>query len=369
MALKTALGMMSGTSLDGVDAAILVTDGEKIAEIGPGAYRAYAEKERTELRHALEAAADWGGRSAAPPQVTEAARIVTDAHAEIARDLMGEFNEPVDLIGFHGQTVFHAPGDGITIQVGDAQELADRLEVPVVGQFRLADVKAGGEGAPLAPAYHAAIASYGNLPKPACFLNLGGVSNLTYIGVDGDLIAFDAGPANALIDDWMTARTGDRYDENGQTAARGAVHSDVVDRFMEHAYFTEPAPKSLDRNAFSGTLDSISHLSTEDGAATLTAMTAAGIERGLLVMPSRPDAIVVAGGGAHNPVLCRMIEQSTKVPLKKAADLGLNGDLVEAQAFAFLAVRHIEGLPLSFPGTTAVPVPQTGGKLFNPKNG
>jgi len=364
---RVALGMMSGTSLDGVDAAILVTDGERIVAMGPALYRAYSADERARLSSALDEAAAWGGEGAMPATLVEAGRLVTECHAEAAEDLIFDTGQlAIDVVGFHGQTVLHAPERGLTVQIGDAAALAERLGLPVVGQFRLADVAAGGQGAPFAPVYHRALADYAELDRPVCFLNLGGVSNLTAIGADGDLVAFDAGPGNALLDDWMQTKCGARYDEEGRAAARGSVDEAALSRFLEHPYFTLAAPKSLDRNAFLPALEAISGLSPDDGAATLAAMTAAGVARGLDLLPARPSALVVAGGGAHNPSLCRMIGETAGIEVIRSAEIGLSEDFIEAQAFAYLAVRHLEGLPLSFPGTTGVAEPVTGGILAEP---
>jgi anhydro-N-acetylmuramic acid kinase len=282
----------------------------------------------------------------------------------------------IAVIGFHGQTVFHAPARRLTVQIGDGLSLARATGIPVVYDFRAADVAAGGQGAPLVPIYHAALVAGSDLPRPVAVVNIGGVANITFVAdtppnngpalhtMDAtvlDLVAFDCGPGNALLDDWCAAKAGRPVDVDGHLAARGKVDETVLADLLAHPYFALPAPKSLDRNAFSAA--AVARLSTEDGAATLTAFTARTIARGFDLLPERPKSIVVAGGGAHNPTMLAMIAEATGADVKTASQVGWSTDFMEAQAFAHLAVRHLEGLPLSWPGTTGVPKPTRGGVL------
>lgn len=366
--LRLAVGMMSGTSMDGVDVAAIETDGVVVGDFGPTLFRPYSEAERGLLRAALAAGPALRDRAERPPVLAEAERVVTEAHADaLARFFAQEGfdRNSVSVVGFHGQTVFHDPSRRLTVQIGDGLALARHCAVPVVYDFRAADVAAGGQGAPLVPVYHAALAARAGLAWPVGVLNLGGVGNLTWIGGAGtgadDLIAFDTGPANALIDDWCLEKTGRTLDQDGRLAASGRVDAAALDRLMDDPYFEAAPPKSLDRNAFSRA--PVAGLSVEDGAATLTAFTAATVAKALAVVPRRPETLVVAGGGARNPTLLAMIGQRAQTRVVAATEIGWSTDFLEAQAFAFLAVRHLEGLPLSYPGTTGVPHPCRGGVL------
>jgi len=366
-AMRLAIGLMSGTSMDGVDVAMIESDGRRIAAFGSTLLRPYDDAERAVLRRALEIGPSLADRAARPPELIAAEEIVTAAHAEAVVDFLannGLRPSDVSVVGFHGQTVFHAPARRLTVQIGDGLELARRTGIPVVYDFRAADVAAGGQGAPFVPAYHAALVAASDLPRPVVVVNIGGVANLTFVGnsAEGDdLVAFDCGPGNAAIDDWCDGRTGRPVDVDGRAAAAGQVDERIVETLLAHPFFELPPPKSLDRNAF--TAAAVAGLSTEDGAATLTAFTARAIAHGLRTLPEPPKTIVVAGGGAHNPTLLSMIRTATNLPVLTAADVGWSTDFLEAQAFAHLAVRHLEGLPLSFPGTTGVPHPMRGGVL------
>lgn len=357
----TAVGLMSGTSLDGIDAALLVTDGERVIEHGAAATMAYPPEFRARLRRLL-------GRS---PGAVDAATIeeLTDRHRDAVTALLrtaGLPRDAIDVVGFHGQTVLHDPRQRRTLQVGDGQRLASALELPVVADFRTADVAAGGEGAPLAPLYHLALALA--LDRPLAVLNLGGVGNVTWIGVgrDPNVLAFDTGPGNALLDDWMAQTTGAPFDANGALAAQGCVDANRLTDWLTHPYFAKTPPKSLDRNDFASVLASLNEVAAADGAATLAAFTAAAVKLAISFLPALPRRWLVCGGGRHNPTLMRLIEEAVAAPVAAVEGVGWRGDYLEAEAFAFLAVRSLRGLPLSLPTTTGVPQPQSGGRLFRP---
>ena len=358
------LGLMSGTSMDGVDAAVLTTDGEAIDGFGPRLARPYGEAERAVLRRAVVEARGLTDRDARPGVLAEAERIVTDAHAQVVEDLRRANPElAIDLVGFHGQTVFHAPERRLTVQIGDGAALARRLKLRVVFDLRAADVAAGGEGAPLVPVYHRALVQHAGLAGTVVVVNIGGVANLTRIAADGALMAGDTGPGNALIDDFVRQRTGAAMDSDGALAARGKVNAAALARLMDNPWFGQPMPKSLDRDAFSA--EPVAKLSDADGAATLAAFTSGTILKGI-VMAGGADRIIVAGGGTKNPVLMAMLASRAGVPVEGADKLGWSADFIEAEAFAYLAARSLRRLPLTFPGTTGVPAPTTGGRLAAP---
>ena len=364
-----AIGLMSGTSLDGVDVALLETDGEAISAFGPTGYRSYVEAERNLLRRALDAGAALTDRSARPGVLADAEAFVTRAQAEAVETLLTTERidrASIDVVGFHGQTVLHRPAERLTVQIGDGRALADRLGLPVVYDFRAADVAAGGQGAPLVPIYHQALARTLDRPHPIAVLNIGGVANVTFVD-GGDPVAGDTGPGNALIDDFMRARTGSPLDRDGGQAARGRVHEDVVACVLADPFFALPCPKSLDRNAFAYANLALPELSVADGAATLSAVTAAAVARVVPHLPAPPKTWIVSGGGAHNPTLLRMLsEQLAPATVEGADAAGWSADALEAQAFAYLAVRSLRGLPLTFPKTTGVPEPMRGGVLVKP---
>lgn len=359
-AVIRALGAMSGTSLDGVDAAVLETDGVRIKGFGPSEYLSYSAKQRGTLHASL---GHWHGDVLGP-----ATDVVMAAH----RDLLGQF-AAVDLIGFHGQTVAHAPRLQGTLQLGDGAALAEAFGVPVVWDFRSADIELGGEGAPLAPFFHFACAKWFGAAAPVAFLNLGGVGNITWVDPgfdrpeeDGALLAFDTGPANAPINDLVQARLGVPYDADGAIAAKGTVETGALELFLAEPYFARIPPKSLDRNDFGEIVGLVSELSDADATATLTAMCAAGVAEAMQHCPRPPSRVLVTGGGRHNPVLMQMLAVSLDCPVMPVEDVGLDGDMLEAQAFAYLAVRVARGLPTSCPGTTGVRAAVSGGTLSVP---
>ena len=351
---------MSGTSLDGVDAAMILTDGEQILGFGETGYRPYTAAERATLRAAL---GKWPDAD-----VSAAGLVVEAAHA----DLLGSFRG-AGLVGFHGQTLAHEPRGRGTHQLGDGAALARRLNLPVVWDFRGADVALGGEGAPLAPFYHFACARWIGAGAPLAFLNLGGVGNLTWVDPrrarpedDGALLAFDTGPANAPLDDLMRARRGQAFDAGGRLARQGRVAEGVLERVLEHPYFLRMPPKSLDRDAFGAVLDEVRGLGDADAAATLTAISAAAVMRGMEHCPVPPARLLVTGGGRKNPVLMDMLRAALDCPVDPVEMAGLDGDMLEAQAFAYLAVRVARGLPTSCPGTTGVRAAVCGGWVSRP---
>jgi anhydro-N-acetylmuramic acid kinase len=353
-----ALGLMSGTSVDGIDVAMIETDGERIEAFGPSLTVPYPDEVRRTIRAAFGA-----------EQVNEATRAaeraVTELHAEAVRRWSAEHDTPLarlDVVGFHGQTITHRPDKRFTWQVGDGGALARSLGVKVVSDLRIADVKAGGQGAPLVPVYHAALAH--ELGKPVAVVNIGGVANVTWIGSDGALLAFDTGPGNGPIDDWCARRAGQRFDRDGALAVSGKVDRVRLERFSEHRYFARTPPKSLDRADFTDAW--ADGLSVADGAATLTYGTARAIALAARHFPTPPTVWVISGGGARNPTLLSVIAEETRGKVLTAAELGWDGDALEAQAFAFLAVRSLRGLPITFPGTTGAPRPLTGGRLNEP---
>jgi anhydro-N-acetylmuramic acid kinase len=365
------LGFMSGTSLDAVDMAVLETDGEAIMAFGPCGERKLSTYTRVIALAATEAARSWARDTPEPDVFAACAVAVADEHFEAADAFLAESGlawGDLDLIGFHGQTVLHerptAERIGRTVQLGDGERLARRAGVPVAYDFRTADVAAGGEGAPLAPIYHAARARASGLAAPAAVLNLGGVANITLIPSNGALVAFDTGPANGMIDLWVQARTAERFDRDGALARAGQVDEAVLARLLGHPYFRLPGPKSLDRYDFP--LDPVEGLSLEDGAATLVAFTAETVAMGVRACAEAPRVLIASGGGRLNPALMDAISERSPCLVVSAEALDWRGDAIEAEAFAYLAARTFRGLPISFPGTTGVSAPMTGGRLAQP---
>lgn len=367
---------MSGTSLDGVDAAWVETDGERIGRLGPRLTLPYEDTLRRDLRELLDRANAAGGNGLPTddPLLTDCVRRLTLRHAEAAAAI----GEEADLIGFHGQTILHRPAQryaaprrgagvprrrpGLTWQVGDAAMLAELTGLPVAHDFRSADVAAGGQGAPLVPVFHAAMAA--GLPKPLAVLNLGGVGNVTWIGADGALVAFDTGPANGPLDDWARRHTGAACDWDGALAAAGQVDTAVLTRLLAHPYFPLRPPKSLDRLDFARALreSGAADLPPADGAATLVAFAAAAVAAALPHLPEPPREWLVAGGGRRNAAAMRALRAVLPQPVRPVEAVGWDGDALEAQAFGHLAARVARGLPLTFPGTTGAPRPLPGGR-------
>jgi anhydro-N-acetylmuramic acid kinase len=366
--MLTTIGLMSGTSLDGVDVALIETDGKRIQAFGPTGYRPYSERERSLLRQALTEAVNLSQRDARPGVLLEAERVVTLAHAEAVATFRAQnriASEDIDIVGFHGQTVLHRPDRRLTVQIGDAAALAKTIHIPVMHDFRAADVEAGGQGAPFVPVYHRALAQSLQREGPIVVVNIGGVANITYIDGNDALIACDTGPGNALLDDFMYRTTSQRFDADGRMAAQGLADEAWVARALDLPFFASPPPKSLDRNDFAGL--KLGEMAPADGAATLTAFTAASIARIVPLLPKPPKSWIVAGGGARNHTMTRMLRERLAPATVEAADsLGWSSDAIEAQAFGFLAARGMKGLPLSYPATTGVPMPMTGGVIARP---
>lgn len=360
-------GFMSGTSLDAVDAAMILTDGEAIVDFGPAVERKYTPAERSVLQAATDAARAWNWQGPVPEAPFKSALdVITRTHADAWRMLTGEPRAPRPLLaGVHGQTVLHRrakPGaKGATLQLVDPFSLRATFGVPMVCDFRTADVEAGGQGAPLAPAYHGALMDRLGR-EPACVLNLGGVANITARLADGSLIAFDTGPANGPIDEWVEGHGRGTYDAGGRLALAGKVHTGLLAQLLDHDWFSEKPPKSLDRYDFNASV--ARGLSVEDGAATLTAFSAAAVAAGIDQLPEKPSRVIACGGGRHNPALMAALKGALPCPLISAEEAGWRGDSIEAEAFAYLAARRMRSLPLSWPMTTGVPAPMSGGKVF-----
>ncbi len=357
---------MSGTSLDGIDAAVLKTDGEKIFEFGPVYHRPYNLLEKRKLGKATRAALKWRFDGAKPGRLETAERLLDELHIEVCREILKK--SECDVIGYHGQTVVHMPPqqgqNGQTLQIGKGQRLADELNMPCVYDFRTADMEKGGQGAPLAPIYHQALCRYSKLKGKTVVLNLGGVGNFTWINGD-DLIASDTGPANGPIDSWLY-RTGIDYDKDGEISAKGTFDLKLIEKWLrEIPFFKIDGAKSADRYDFD-VIGDIMDKSVEDGAATLVAFCAASVKHTLAKLELVPDRVIVSGGGRKNKNILKMLKDLVKCPIQTAEDVGWMGDDIEAQACAYFAVRSNLGLPLSFPNTTGVSEPTTGGVFVSP---
>ena len=353
--------------MDGVDVAIIETDGQEIVTLGRTGFFPYAEADRALLRRAASDTSLLDDRNARPGALALADAMITSRHAEaveafLAADSIGR--AAVDLIGFHGQTVLHRPGRRLTVQIGDGAGLAARLGIRVVHDFRAADVAQGGQGAPLVPVFHRALAAAAGLVEPVAIINIGGVANLSFVAPGKEPIACDTGPGNALLDDLMLKRRGLPFDRDGATASRGKADAAVLRALLAHPFFAAPPPKSLDRNDFSGT--AVESLATEDAAATLTAFTAASIAGVLPLLPSRPVFAIVCGGGARNKTLLRELADRLPCPVVLAETFGWSSAAMEAQAFAYLAARREKHLPITFPTTTGVDKPLEGGVIAEP---
>lgn len=369
--VKCAVGLMSGTSMDGVDAALIYTDGVSIERFGPSLTVPYSAEMRSDLKEGMRMASACSSPDKAPAEIKTLEQNLTDWHADAVSELLsvtGQKASEIDLIGFHGQTLIHRPDLGWTWQIGDGGRLAGQTGIKVINDFRSADMASGGEGAPLVPIYHAALAAQKGKHKTVAILNLGGVANVTWLRIEGDsaeMIAFDTGPGNAVLDDWAQLHTNQNYDENGNLAARGTTHEEVVMGMMATSYFDDKPPKTLDRDDFN--TQAVRGLSAEDGAATLTDFLVESIVAAQSHFPEPPEAWYVCGGGRHNHTLMRRLRRRFPVLVDPVEVLGWRGDALEAEAFAYLAVRSERGLPCSFPETTGCSSPTVGGVPHMPK--
>lgn len=355
----TAIGVMSGTAMDGIDVALIETDGHHQVTALAGATYPYPADVRATLQDIIHQP-----NLAATDPLKDLTTAVTLAHANAIQAFINEVKpRQVDIFGVHGQTIYHAPAKRLTRQLGCGQTLADTLGGKVVMQFRQADVAAGGQGAPLMPLYHAAITA--KLPKPLMILNLGGVGNVTYLGED-EITAFDTGPGNALLDDLIRERTGKAYDENGVEAARGKVNLAILGQFLSQPYFSQPGPKSLDRQTFKPIVAAVNALSLPDALATLAACTIESAALANDLVPAPATRWLVTGGGRLNITLMKGLQAKLPAPVETIETIGYSGDFLEAQGFGYLAVRSLLGLPLSLPTTTGVPEPMTGGVVYTP---
>lgn len=367
----TAIGLMSGTSMDGIDLAVVSTDGRDAIERGPSRFFAYDAAFRRNIEAGLEAAKAIGERHERPAELAALEAAITDRHAEAVLAFLDETGRSLEpsLVGFHGQTVLHRPERGLTVQLGDGQRLADRLGLPVVYDLRANDMLHGGQGAPLVPAYHAALAH--SLPAgsgrfPVAFVNIGGISNVTFVPEKGDPIAFDTGPGNALIDQWMAREGGLPFDADGRVASEGGVVGRIVEAYLDNPFFTRAGPKSLDRGDFR--LAGVEGLELSDGARTLARVSAEAIARAAEHLPATPALWVLCGGGRKNPhIVADMRDILGQGAVALAEDLGFDGDAMEAEAWAYLAVRSARGLELTWPTTTGCRQPVTGGVLVRPE--
>ena len=355
------VGCMSGTSVDGLDLAAVATDGVEIREFGSTSYLFYSQEERETIRGAF---GRWQGEDG----VAEVEEIVEEAHLLGLDDFM-----PGTTVGFHGQTLAHDPDAGRTHQAGDGERLAAEIGRRVVWDFRSLDMANGGQGAPLAPFYHFALAKFLGLTAPVAFLNLGGVGNMSLVDPsfsapeeDGAVVAFDTGPANAIIDDFVRPRTGMPCDFNGDLASAGTPNMGIVAEFLDEPWFRKPPPKSLDRDAFARIVERAGTLAVEDGAATLTAFVAAATRSSLGLVDWGVERVLVCGGGRSNPALMRALDRELAAKVVRVDELGLDGAMIEAQAFAYLAARVVRGLPTSSPGTTGCTHPVCGGRISDP---
>ncbi|WP_018239783.1 anhydro-N-acetylmuramic acid kinase [Ensifer sp. BR816] len=366
-----SIGLMSGTSMDGIDVALVETDGDTIVRRGSSAGYPYEAAFRDRLKRGLQDARSIHKRDERPGTLALLEKDLTLLHAEAVKTFLHENNllpERIDVIGFHGQTVLHRPDEALTVQIGNGDLLARETMIDVVYDLRASDMAHGGQGAPLVPAYHAALArglsEDAKVETPVAFVNIGGISNITFIGTGEEPIAFDSGPGNTLIDQWVEAHAGVPYDQGGMIASQGSVLPGLASRYLAHPFFSSQKRRSLDRNDFAP--PAAGEASLEDGARTLAHVTAAAIFRSARHLPNMPVTFVVCGGGRLNPVIMQDLASLAETAggrVLAAEALGLNGDSMEAEAWAYLAVRSLCGLPLTYPGTTGVMQPVSGGRL------
>ena len=373
-AVKTAIGLMSGTSMDGIDAALIESDGEKIVNIIGHLSCEYDAAFRKKLKSTLDEVTNVVKACELPKSVLNVANELTAKHVFAVNQLLKKYSispNKVDLIGFHGQTILHKPEIGLTIQIGDGAMLAQECGIDVVYDLRSNDMKHGGQGAPLVPVYHRALALKltDKLDFPVAFINIGGISNLTFVGKNDELYAFDCGPGNNLIDQWMFFKTGSPMDRNGEAGLRGTVKEEIVNSYSRHPFFNQKKPGSLDWRSFKPLTDKA--VSVEDGSASLSFVTAYGIVNSFRHLPAYPKTLVISGGGAYNRAIIKALEELTQkygIITLTAQSLGLSSDFIEAEAWAYLAIRSIYNLPITFPTTTGCLTPQSGGRLVRHQN-
>lgn len=364
-----ALGLMSGTSMDGVDSALIETDGHHAKTVGKAVHMAYSPEMRKKIARGMDRAVSLGHPAQQDDELNWLADKLTQLHAKAVKQTLfdnGLDEKDINVIGFHGQTLLHNPDENWTWQIGNGQLLANLVQIPIVNDFRRKDMERGGQGAPLVPIYHQALIREHALDKyPVAIINIGGVSNITWVAsnVEGRMLAFDTGPGNALLDDWVHKHTGKPMDQDGLISAKGEVDTHLLNQWMENSFFYKMPPKSLDR--YSIDVPGLEELSLEDGAATLVAFTVKTIEIALKHCPESPKNIYITGGGRHNRTLMAKL-QDLDIPLCGVEDLGWRGDFIEAEAFAFMACRHMLKLPITFPGTTGVSQSSPGGQLYYP---
>jgi anhydro-N-acetylmuramic acid kinase len=345
---------MSGTSADGADVALIATDGENAIEFFGGLTLPYERELRARL---LEA-------SQHDVPLTELARVERDItlhHADAVAQyvkMMPQESEGVDLIGFHGHTVRHITSELICWQIGNPWLLAERTGMRVVSDFRRHDIAVGGQGAPLVAMFHRAL--FTHEPRPTVILNLGGVANITWLGQNEEVVAGDTGPGCGLIDEWIEEMAGLSHDKDGEIAKRGRVDQSIVEAALATPFFSKPLPRSADRFDFDHV--DVSGLSVEDGAATLCAVTVQAIVRAVRTMPGQPEVLWVTGGGVHNPVIMRMLSENFP-RVRNVREMNLNPDTLEAECFAWLAMRHTKGFPLTIPETTGCSRAVCGGTI------
>jgi anhydro-N-acetylmuramic acid kinase len=368
-----SVGLMSGTSMDGVDAAILYTNGEDIERHGPSLTLPYPESLRADIKNVIEIASSLPAITNENETINAVEADITDFHSEVVFEIekmLGGGKGLIDIVGFHGHTITHRPERGWTWQIGNGGRLAGNTGINVVSDFRTNDMDNGGEGAPLVPLYHSALLQKSRKYNTVAVLNIGGVANVTWVklsesGELEDIVAFDTGPGNAMLDDWMEVHTGTAMDSGGDTAATGLNHEEIIMGLMASPYFDEKPPKTLDRNDFN--MQSARGLSLEDGAATLTSFIVEAVVAAQSHFPSPPEVWYVCGGGRHNKTLMRRLRRHLPTLVDPVEVLGWRGDALEAEAFAYLAARSLRNLPLSLPSTTGCQMPVSGGVLHKPR--
>ena len=356
----TVIGLMSGTSLDGVDASIIKTDGVDVFDFGSSINVPYGDELRAKLQKLLNSSVDVVNDL---EFINNLEKEFTLFNAKVVEELLLDYDGKIDLIGFSDLTFHHDPKNHISYQLGDGQLLSDLTQIKVVNRFRTADVRLGGQGSPLIPIFYSALTS--KMQKPVVVLNIGGISSVSWFGQNGEMLAFDSGVGNGVINDWILKHSGEQIDYNGRFAAMGKVDEQVLSCLMRHKYFDVLPPKSVDVNIFKEKLENLEGLSIEDGAATATAFVAESITSSLKkYVEEMPKEIIITGGGAKNPTLMRMIRQRLSgIEVVSAADVDWDVSALEAQAFAFLATRRLSYMPNSFPTTTGVIEPTIGGEV------